>query len=1084
MKRLFSLAVSTLLLLSLIIAVIPSHPVMAEPAYTEQTGGANPFNGVDVGDDSTPAFVDIDGDGDMDAFIGEIDGVINYYRNTGTALAPAFTEQTGGSNPFDGVDVGYSSAPTFVDIDGDGDMAPAFADIDGDGDMDAFIGEEDGYINYYRNTGTALAPAFTEQTGGSNPFDGVDVGVYSTPTFVDIDGDGDMDAFIGELDGIINYYRNTGTALAPAFTEQTGVNNPFNGVDLGDVSTPAFTDIDGDGDMDAFIGEQGGIIKYYRNTGDNTLAPTFTAQTGGANPFDGVNVGRYSVPAFVDIDGDGDMDAFIGESEGNIKYYLNTGTALAPTFTVQIGGANPFDGVDVGRYSVPAFVDIDGDGDMDAFIGQSWGTIKYYLNTGTALAPAFTEQTGGANPLNGVDVGDVGGFSAPAFADIDGDGDMDAFIGEQFGNINYYLNTAAPEIDVSGNSVSIVDGDTTPSTTDHTDFDSADISTGTVARTFTITNSGSASLNLTGASPHVSISGTHAADFSVTAIPSTPVASGGGTTTFTITFDPSAAGERTATLSIANDDADENPYDFSIQGTGVAPEINLKEGVTDIADGGSYDFGSQLLSTDTDVTFTIENTGTADLNLTILPITVGGADAGQFSIQTQPTSPVAASGSTTFTVRFTPTSVGAKTATISIANNDDDENPYDLTITGTGFIPEEPEYHLQMNLLGTRQRVTTSSSGRLDRTLEVTSADGSLIMTIPRGTKARQENGNRLTTLSVSENDNPPPPPENKNIIGLSYSFEPNGATFDPPITLTFTYDPGDIPEGAAEEDLVLAFYDEDTGEWMECECTCDPENNCITACVCHFTDFAIIAPVLPPPPPVPAPAAFSLSDLSVLPAEVELGETITVSMVIANTGGEAGSYTAVLKINGVEGEEKTVTIAAGSNQTVSFSVTREEAGSYTVAVGWLSGSFIVVVPPASAAFSLSGLSVLPAEVELDETITVSMVVANTGGEAGSYTAVLKINGVKEEEKTVTIAAGSSQTVSFSVTKEEAGSYTVVVGWLSGSFTVVAPPAPTAESTPAVDGGGINWYIIGSILGVVLLLSIVLPIWIRRRREG
>jgi len=113
------------------------------------------------------------------------------------------------------------------------------------------------------------------------------------------------------------------------------------------------------------------------------------------------------------------------------------------------------------------------------------------------------------------------------------------------------------------------------------------------------------------------------------------------------------------------------------------PEINLKHGATNIADGGSYDFGSHLLNTDTDVTFTIENIGTTDLTLTT-PISLGGADAGQFSIQQQPTSPVSASGNTTFIVRFTPTSAGSKTASLSITNNDADENPYNFTITAVG----------------------------------------------------------------------------------------------------------------------------------------------------------------------------------------------------------------------------------------------------------------------------------------------------------------------------------------------------------------------------------------------------------------
>jgi hypothetical protein len=123
----------------------------------------------------------------------------------------------------------------------------------------------------------------------------------------------------------------------------------------------------------------------------------------------------------------------------------------------------------------------------------------------------------------------------------------------------------APEMDVQGKGVSIADGDNTPSTADDTAFGSADIDTGSVAHTFTIENTGNGPLNL-GGTPHVSIGGTHPADFTVTAQPASPVASGGGTTTFQVTFDPSGTGLRTATVSIASDDADEDPYDFAIQG--------------------------------------------------------------------------------------------------------------------------------------------------------------------------------------------------------------------------------------------------------------------------------------------------------------------------------------------------------------------------------------------------------------------------------------------------------------------------------------------------------------------------------------
>lgn len=123
------------------------------------------------------------------------------------------------------------------------------------------------------------------------------------------------------------------------------------------------------------------------------------------------------------------------------------------------------------------------------------------------------------------------------------------------------------EIDVLGNSVSIVNGDTAPSAADHTDFGDAEVTSGSVVRTFTIENKGTATLNLTGSSPYVTIGGTHASEFSLTSIPSGTIV-GGGTTTFDITFDPSASGIRNATISIANDDSDEDPYSFSIQGMG------------------------------------------------------------------------------------------------------------------------------------------------------------------------------------------------------------------------------------------------------------------------------------------------------------------------------------------------------------------------------------------------------------------------------------------------------------------------------------------------------------------------------------
>jgi hypothetical protein len=130
--------------------------------------------------------------------------------------------------------------------------------------------------------------------------------------------------------------------------------------------------------------------------------------------------------------------------------------------------------------------------------------------------------------------------------------------------------SSAPEIAVSGNGVDIVAGDATPAEGDHTDFGIVAHNGGTMTRTFTISNFGTDALSLTG-TPRVAVGGTHASEFVVTLDPDASVA-GGGSTTFRVTFDPGGSGLRTATLSLVNDDTDENPFTFSIQGIGQAAQ--------------------------------------------------------------------------------------------------------------------------------------------------------------------------------------------------------------------------------------------------------------------------------------------------------------------------------------------------------------------------------------------------------------------------------------------------------------------------------------------------------------------------------
>jgi len=438
-------------------------PNTGQPVVNPLAPGGVPFN---VGSYAVPRFADIDGDGDLDAFVGEY-RTIHFYRNTGTSMVPVFTP-TGATDPNTGQPVvnplttyNIISIRTFFN-------GPTFADIDNDGDFDLFLGASNGPVLFYRNTGTATVPAFT-QTGGTdpntgqpvvNPLAAVYVGTpglgngYATPTFADIDGDGDLDAFVGEFHGTVKVYDNTGTNMAPNFVAVAG-GNSLNGFDVGSSAKPTFADIDGDGDLDAFVGESLGTVKVYGNTGTNT-APNFVAVAGG-NPLAGFDVGTYAAPTFADIDNDGDLDAFVGESLGTVKFYENTGSATAALFTPAgttgfngvTAKANPLAGFYVGTHTAPTFADIDNDGDLDAFVGELNGTVKFYRNYsiedgGTASAPRFVAVTGTGNPLAGFY---VGGLAAPTFADIDHDGDLDAFVGEILGTVKFYRNNgpaAAP----------------------------------------------------------------------------------------------------------------------------------------------------------------------------------------------------------------------------------------------------------------------------------------------------------------------------------------------------------------------------------------------------------------------------------------------------------------------------------------------------------------------------------------------------------------------------------------------------------------------------------------------------------------
>jgi len=202
---------------------------------------------------------------------------------------------------------------------------------------------------------------------------------------------------------------------------------------------------------------------------------------------------------------------------------------------------------------------------------------------------------------------------------------------------------------------------------------------------FTIRNLGKVQLTISS----VALSGTGATIFSLVQQVAGSLVEGEKEGSFTLKCAPVSAGSLSAAIAISSNDPNESSYSFTVTATAVvpnAPEMNVLQGTSSIPDNtGSHTFDPTMLTSFTDVIFTIENLGIANLYLSGSPkVQVGGTHASMFTLMGDPPSPVAPSGSTDFTIRFSPSEeVGLKSATVSITNDDTNENPYNFTLLGT-----------------------------------------------------------------------------------------------------------------------------------------------------------------------------------------------------------------------------------------------------------------------------------------------------------------------------------------------------------------------------------------------------------------
>ena len=397
---------------------------------------------------STLLTLDEDGDGDKDLILGDLSfDNLNMSTNGGNCEEAWMTEQDPFFPSYDvSVSMDLFPAAFYVDVDADGirDLvcAPNTATTPQDFDN----------VLVYRNTGADDNPVFELQQNDLIVGEMIEVGTGAKPALLDYNADGLMDLVLGNnsfynvvgiKDSRLHLYENTGTSTNPTFTlvDDDFLNMTQFSIDLppgtgGWDFSPTFGDLDGDGDMDALVGERQGRLYYFENTAGSGNPVSFGPAFFG---YMDIDIGAHARPQMVDLNRDGLMDIAVGEKVGAIRYFQNVGSPGSPSFIgdeTMLPNADTLGGVDArifGRstgYSVPFFVDF---GDhTELFMGTEHGTLEHYGDITGNLDGVF--ELLNENILEHSE----GEFLAPVFYDWDNDGFLEMVIGNERGGVSYF----------------------------------------------------------------------------------------------------------------------------------------------------------------------------------------------------------------------------------------------------------------------------------------------------------------------------------------------------------------------------------------------------------------------------------------------------------------------------------------------------------------------------------------------------------------------------------------------------------------------------------------------------------------------